>query len=82
MQAPEVIPADAKVADAYLMVKMVAEAIGIILTLKMIDSFRSNGPSQQALFWDRVRRICQRSALELGKVGLMAEARYQELMKP
>lgn len=82
MNTPEIIPADKKMGDLYLVVKIVAEIAGVILTLRMIDSMANNGPSQQAKFWDRVGRACRRSALELGKLGMVAEMKYKELTQP
>jgi len=78
--ANDVIPADAKLGNAYLAVKIVGEVAALLITVEMLSRMKA-GPDPAALFWDRVRAMSQGAALQLGRLGLHAEAKYREMVQ-
>lgn len=80
MAGNEVIPADTQMGNAYMVVKIVGELAAFVLTVRVLQQMQAGAPPG-AVFWDRVRAMSQRAALQLGTLGLYAESRYQEMMK-
>ena len=74
------ITADAKVSNLYMVVKTLGEVAGLLLTIHVLQQMSSGVPAN-AVFWDKVRQLSQRSALQLGNLGIQAEQRYNEVMQ-
>jgi hypothetical protein len=74
------INADPRLSNVLMAVKIMGEAAALLLTLQMLDQL-SNGVPPAAVFWDRVRAGAQHMAFELGRLGMHAENRYQEVVK-
>lgn len=74
------LDADPKLSNALMAVKIAGEIAMLVLTVQTMQRMAAGAPPA-AVFWERVRQVSQRAALQLGKLGLYAEARYQEMIK-